>query len=179
MLVASGAPKSDDRTAANIPSVDAMGAGTMPTATWRNATYSRRSPDDVAESGHPAQGDAALPQKGGSDAPPARAGGGTTSTQRPRAITQARVEAAPICRLELEAHSAATAKQTAPPRLLAIAISMMPLIASGSPAESGRPLLFFMGLGQRLVCWSAVHELNGPPKRVHEKGMPLPNRGSV
>src|ERR1039458_3808561 len=42
---------------------------------------------------------------------------GTTSTQRPSVITQARVDTAPISRLELEAQSAATAKHTAPPKL--------------------------------------------------------------
>ena len=56
VLVASGAPKSDDRTAANIPSVDAM-ADTMPTATWRNAHVLEEKPDDVAESGDTEQSD--------------------------------------------------------------------------------------------------------------------------
>lgn len=58
---------------------------------------------------------------------------------------------APISRLELEAQSAATAKQTAAPRPPSIAVIRMQPIARGKGDESDRPLFASMELEQGLV----------------------------
>src|ERR1035438_1069287 len=77
---------------------------------------------------------------------------GTTSTQRPSVITQATVDTAPISRLELEAQSAATAKQTAPPRPPAIAIIRMQLFRIAKDQDRSEEHTSELQSLRHLVC---------------------------
>ncbi len=108
----------------------------MPTATRRNATYSRWSPATLLA---PAMHRSAMVFPERRLGLPTSAMG-TTITPSPSAITQARVDMAPISRLALEAHRAAMAKQTAPPRPPSIAITGMRLLhLAKSPSAWGWP----------------------------------------
>ena len=92
MRAASGAPNTDDSTAATIPSVEAT-AVTIPTATWRRTTYSSSSPTMLPT---PATQRRPIVRPVSTSGWPDRASG-MTIMAIPSAITQPRVEAAPIC----------------------------------------------------------------------------------